>query len=227
MKNKILWMAAILTTGMAFGTIGCELEESCDPATDPECEVSDAGDTGGGGQDTNEDTGGGQFQTYNYVLIVDEEDPDLSSPTSTAGVDIYGVQLVRSAGGATFNASQVHACNFGSGDNDRATDCNQALGAPDSTCSPSSNSPTYVSLGGNDGGELIVSFGNLEEIVQGDQVIVYECGTAENPGATQEDYDFFVGVSTDPNASTWIECANDVTGTSTCTVPSLPQIPRN
>ena len=70
---------------------------------------------------------------------------------------------------------------------------------------------------------LIVSFGVLEEIEEGDTLTVYECGRAEDPGAADESYDVFVGVSTEPTAS-WVRCM-EVEGTQSCDVPRLPPIP--
>ena len=219
MKGKILGVVVLSTLVASYGFLGCELSESCDPATDDNCEVADTGTTDTGG---NEDTG--STQTYHYVMVEDLEDPGTSSPTHTAGVDIFGVQLIE--GGRTHNASQVHEVRFGTGDNSNATDANQVLGVPDDDCDPSADTPSYVSLGG-DGGYLIVSFGSLEEIVEGDDIVVHECGRAQNPGATDEHYDFFVGVATGASDPNWVTVCTRSTGVQTCRVPSLPQVPAN
>ena len=222
MKIRFLWLVAVFALGTGLALTGCELQESCDPATDPDCVVADTGgDTGGNTDMGTTDTG--QGQSYHYVLIEDREPAGSSSQTHTAGADIFGVQLMKN--GQTYNASDVHACNFGGGDNAHATDCTQALGVPVGDCS-TTRTADYVALGGQ-GGQLIVSFGTLEEIVTGNEIKVYECGAEHNPGALEEHYDAFVGVATDPNASTWQECIRQGTGETTCTVPSLPHVARN
>ncbi|MBN1946549.1 MAG: hypothetical protein JW797_12820 [Bradymonadales bacterium] len=210
MKGKTIWL---LTAALAITLYSaCELSE-----------IDGAGDTG---TDYSSDMGldQSQYQTYHYVLIQDMEDPEVSEDTRTAGVDIYGVQLVKM--GVTYNATQVHACAFGDGDNSRARDCNQVLGPPEGVCSATTSNPDYVSLGGL-GGHIIVSFGSREEINTANEVRVYECGAAQNPTATAEYYDYFVGVSTDPQDANWVECVHGATGGSSCTVPVLPLVPIN
>lgn len=222
MRTKIIDIAALLSVGVFLTITGCELEpERCSPSVDPECVETET--------DTSEDSGtpdadtSTEGQAYHYVFIADREDPDTSSPTHTAGVDIFGVQLNK--GGSLINASEVHTCNFGSGDNAHATNCESALGTPVGNCS-TSGTADYVALGGA-GGELVVSFGALEEIETGDQITVHECGREQNSGATDEEYDAFIGVSVDPNASTWVECLRGASGEGSCTVGSLPFVARN
>jgi hypothetical protein len=228
MTLKIHWLAVLCASVAMYGLAGCELQEACDPEV-TDCETPE-GDTGGEA-DAGEPDAGPQpeYQTYHYVLIDDLEDPGTSSRTHTSGVDIFGVQLV--AGGSTTNASQIHDCNFGTGDNGNARDCNQALGAPVGDCdSTTSNNPDfdadYVALGGL-GGYLIVSFGSLEEIEEGDEIIVHECGQAQNSGATEEFYDYSVGVATDASDPNWLRICSRASGVSTCRVPSLPQVELN
>ena len=223
MKMRLMWLVAVFALGTSMALTGCELQESCDPATDPDCVVADAASdtTTGGDMGTSDTTTEGQ--SYHYVLIEDREPAGSSSQTHTAGADIFGVQLVKN--GTTFNASDYHVCNFGGGDNAHATDCTQALGTPVGDCS-TSRTADYVALGG-EGGQLIVSFGQLEEILSGNEIKVYECGAEHNPGALEEHYDAYVGVSTSPSASTWVECVRGGTGESTCTVGTLPFVPRN
>ena len=223
MRMRLFCLTAELSIGVLVVHTGCELEESCDPATDDSCVVNEAdADTTTNDTSSNDTTDPGQ--SYHYLLIEDRENPDSSSPTHTAGVDIFGVQLTHT-GGSPINASEVHACNFGSGDNAHATNCESALGTPVGQCS-TSGTADYVALGGQ-GGNLIVSFGALEEIVAGDEITVHECGRDQNPNATDEEYDAFYGVSTDPNASTWVECLRGASGEGSCTVGSLPFVPRN
>ena len=208
--------AAALILGMAV--TGCEMTETCDPNTDPDCVVEDAGNT-------TTDTGtqvdqGQQGQSYHYVLIEDRTTDE--RPDQTGGADIAGVELVKS--GSSFFASQVHWCEFGNFDNSDAEDCNQALGAPASgqgECNPSASVPDFVSLGGV-GGQLIVSFGNLEEIVEGARIFVYECGRQQNPSAVDEPFDMRVGVATQPSDPNWLPCISNGTGIVDCTVPALP-----
>jgi len=156
---------------------------------------------------------------YHYVLILDRQDPETSSPTHTAGVDIYGAQL--DTNGQTFDVSSVDACGFGTGDNEAARYCDVVIGPPDDECDPDAIDPAFVSLGGEDG-YIIVSFGSLEPVVAGDIIYVYECGREQNPSAIQEYYDIYVGVGADPGDPHWVECALNATGTGVCTVPVLP-----
>jgi hypothetical protein len=218
-------LLAVFCVAMAGAYLSaCQLSESCDPNTDPNCVVDGGTDAGADTTvDTSTDEGGG-FQTYHYVLIQDLENPNTSSPTHTAGVDIDAVGLTKN-GAAEIYAAQVHECNFGPGDNAHATNCNLALGAPQNGCSPT-GTPDYVSLGG-DGGYIIVSFTNLAEIDTGNTLRVYECGSQQNPGATAEHFDASVGVATTLNDPHWVACITNGTGIAECTVPNLPQVPNN
>ena len=106
---RMLTLIALFATAVTL--TACPLEPS-PGSSDADADGGDAdalvdGDTGDSAPEA----------TYHYVLIEDLEDPETSSPTHTAGVDVFGVQL--SSGGETSDASQVHACNFGDGDNTR------------------------------------------------------------------------------------------------------------
>ncbi len=220
MRVRIEWMAvvAVALFGLVL-TTGCELSESCDPATDDNCEVSDAGDTA-----SVPDTSSG-FQSYYYVLVRDLEDSEPNS-YGTNGSEIDGIALLH--GGSANYADRVEAFGTGTGETN-FTDQNQVLGAPEGgdagVCETSQGH--FVSLGGTGGvgGYVIVSFttsvGDLQEIVNGDTVRVYECGD------TIENYNAFVGVGTSVSDPNWHPCGGTMTGVAECTVSSLPQVPIN
>jgi hypothetical protein len=214
MTLKTKWIAVLAILFVAFGMGACELEEECDPATDPDCQVADAGgDTGG------TDAGGDvqQFQTYNYVLVMDLEDPD------TAGVDLDAIALI--AGGSTFYADDWHECILGPGIEaagvTTTVDCNQALGPPNNQAGECTGSDTfYVNLGGT-GGSIVVSFDGLREIATGNQVRVYDCGRVP------DEYSIRVGVGTQVSDPDWVTCTPSASGVGECTVPNLPPVPIN
>ncbi len=194
-----------------------------DSENDNENESDTDRENGQEDENTNEngdDDDGPAFAPYRYVMIVDQEDPGTSSASSTAGADIDAVELV--SGGSVSDATQIENCWFGDGDNSAATNCSDALGAPDNGCSP--DAPDFVSLGGS-GGILVVSFGPDTEIFAGDVIIIYECGRDQNPGATDEHYDVWVGVSSGLDEPDYVQCMADGTGIAQCTVPTLPQVP--
>lgn len=221
MRVRIEWMAvvAVALFGLVL-TTGCELSESCDPATDPNCEVADAGTDG-----TTTPDGSSQYQSYYYVLVRDLEDSEPNS-YGTNGSEIDGIALFH--GGSANYADYVNAIGFGTGETDY-TDQNQVLGAPeggdDRICD--TDNPHFVSLGGTGGtgGYVIVSFftsvGDLQEIVNGDTVRIYECGD------TVEEYNAFVGVGTSVSDPNWHPCGGRMSGIGECTVSSLPQVPIN
>ncbi len=156
---------------------------------------------------------------YLYIMVVDLENSSTASATHTAGVDIDGIGLTVS--GLPYFADNVESVVFGVGDNAGAQDGTQVLSVPENSCD--AGAPTFVSLGG-DGGTLIVSFGEKTALNEGDVVTVYECGPQQTPGAIEEHYAIFVGVSPDPSADTWTTCTPDATGITSCTIPALPLV---
>lgn len=213
MRSTAKWAALVALVISALALNACELNESCDPTLDPGCIPvdPDAGDATLDGAD-----GAGELMTYHYALILDQE------PPTTGGVDLDAVSLIQK-GGRTHYASDFHECIFGPGiENVETTrDCNQALGPPNNAAGECTADDTfYVNLGGL-GGSIVVSFGDLEEIQEGDVIRVYECGRRDDY------YSVRVGVGTSVSDPNFIECVSRASGVSECTVPALPQIPIN
>ena len=214
MSYRLLTIVSMFLLG--FTMAACELEETCDPNIDPNCVV----DTG---RDVTADTGTDTpaFQSYFYVLV---EDRDTAPSGDTPGADVQAVELGK--GGGSFYISAVADAAFGSSPPEVGTDnanFNNVIGAPEGGCdlSDSDTYDTFVSLGG-EGGYFIGSFGSMEEIVAGNSITVHTC-----IGDDSEFWDAFVGVATDPGASSWVQVINDGRGTITGTVPVLPEIPIN
>ena len=185
---------------------------SADAATDARDDIDTRPEWGAPAEDF------GRHGEYRYVMVQDMENHDISSVTHTGGVDIYGLQLV--AGDRVLNASRIYDCSFGAGDNALARDCDQVLGEPEGWCSLDSNVPDFVSLGGEPG-QVIVSFGDLEVIREGDEITVFECGLPE----PDEGEWYNVYLSTDPDMpfETWVPVCMWETGVASCEVPALPE----
>jgi hypothetical protein len=215
MKNRVVWLSVAALSVLGLALSGCELEEDCDP-TVTDCTDASTTDTGTDqGSDQSNDVV--QGQTYHYVMVTDLTDPDISSPTSTAGADIDAIEL--EADGDSFFATRVDDFAEGPGDNDFGDDPNEALNSPEGEC-PTSGSANYYSLGGT-GGFIIVSFAQLQQIQTGDTIRVYECG------ATEEDYQAEVGVGTDPSDPNWVRVITAGTGIQEGTVGTLPFVDPN
>lgn len=211
-----MWRFLLALAALQLGA-GCELEQGeCDPTTDPNCVVPS------GDGSTDSDGLPPKFAPYVYVLVQDLEERDRGG--GRAGADIVAVEL--RSGGASSYASQVHDCEFGGLDNSLAQNCNVVQGVPlpdEQSClsDPTPAQVDFVSLGGV-GGSMVVSFGLLKEIQQGDQLVVYACD-----GVVSEHYNALVGTSSDPNDPNWRPCISNGTGISSCTVPVLPGVPVN
>ena len=221
-------------------TTGCELSDTCDPTftvcTEPVADfdgiedytlnttedISESDDVDSSTADLSEEEDSGETAlSYHYVMIEDLQTSDSPSAPMTAGVDIFGIQLEKD--GTLFNASRIHTCEFGDGDNSFARDCSKALGIPVPSCeSPGTEGAVadYVSLGGI-GGRLIVSFGDFEEIAEGDLIRVYECGLNLDPETVVEFYTTSIGSSSDASSDSWISCLPEGTGETECPVPML------
>jgi len=153
---------------------GCEIDETCDPELDPNCELTDAGgtDTGGGGTDTGgggTDTGGGTTTPdYRYVIIFDDSDQTGQHP----GADIDGVELVSATSSFATRVTDFTAPTDANG----APDPQQAIGAPNGgtggahMCDLDSDPEHWYSL---EGGWLVVDLGAT--VQDGDELFVYEC----------------------------------------------------
>lgn len=171
--------------------------------------------------DTPAPTEGQQFQTYHYVLLVDQ---DQNASGDRPGADIDGIELNKN--GSTLFLSQIHESDFGgvqpSGDN---SNFDNALGSPEDECQE--KDPIYwdrinfVSLGG-DGGYLIGSFTGLAALEPGDTLTVHACA-----GPLSETWTLSVGVSTDINDPNWLEIISAGVAVEDVTVPNLPQVPQN
>lgn len=155
-------------------------------------------------------SGDGGPATYAFLLIKDEEDPATTGASATAGADIDAVQVMM--GGELRAAAVVEGSGFGSGDNSSASTASDALGAPDSECGV--GDPGYVSLGGEDGGYLILSFG--ADLSTGDTVTVTECGGSS--WNTAELYDVRVG-NDGLFGTDWVLCGDDLSAIDECFVP--------
>lgn len=220
MKGSYRWLAVLSVVLMGWGLSACELNETCDPATDPDCIPADTG------ADQTTDTGtdqGGQFQTYHYVLV---QDRDQNASGDRPGADIDAVELDK--GGSPVYLSQVHESGRGdetpSGAN---ADFNNAIGSPDADCGPGTTDPSdwdpngFVSLGG-DGGYFIGSFSGLAEIEAGDELTVYACA-----GELSEEWDLRVGLATTLNDPNWFMVIDGGVSRLSVNIPNLPQVPRN
>ena len=215
MRYRLLTIVSMFLLG--FTMAACELEETCDPNLDPTC-VVDAG-TPDATTDVTDETP--QFQSYFYVLV---EDRDTDPSGDTPGGDVQAVELGK--GGASYYISTVEDAAFGSSPPEVGADnanFRNVIGAPEGGCDLTDDTTydTFVSLGG-EGGYFIGSFGSMEEIVAGNTITVHTC-----IGPASEFWDAFVGVATDPGASTWVQVIDDGRGTTSGTVPVLPEIPRN
>jgi hypothetical protein len=153
---------------------------------------------------------------YQFIRIDDDHPISATEATSTSGVDIYGIELIRADTGETLWAEVVHVCAFGIGDNSFAADCTMVLGEPDGSCLTDGEA-SYVSLGGP-GGSLVVTMEGNARINQGDIVRVLECGADENPEELDERYIVLIGSSTDPEDPNWGECGTGY-GSDECVVP--------
>lgn len=201
---------------IALLSSGCELNETCDPNTDPGCKPP----VGDGGTDT--DAKAIKSLPYTFVYVA-----DLTSDgrNGVGGADIIGIELIQ--GGSSFYASQVHSCEFGALDNSLAKNCNVAQGVPTQdpqSCPtpPVAGQADFVSLGGT-GGSLIVSFGLLKPIFTGDQIIVHACKRLTG----DELYNVYVGPSAQPSDPQWVSVIASGEGTQQGVVPTLPAVPSN
>src|SRR5690606_14726268 len=101
-----------------------------------------------------------------------------------------------------------------------AADFTKLLRAPQGTCS--AGDPDYVSLGA-EGAYAIVSFGeDRVELAAGDELVIYECGDANDPDAAADTYDVFFGGAASPDDARWSPWVEGATGETRCTVPTLP-----
>ena len=168
--------------------MACE-DKPCNRNTDPEC-------------------------VYRFAMIKDVTPLTDLKKTGTDGADIYGVVLFHQMLTNPILATQVHACGFGPGNNSLADDCNYTLSAGTSTCGTTDYD--YTALGGK-GGYVIVNFGG--EIIDTDDIVrVYECDAGDNDDDYDEDYQVYVGVSSDPNDPSWFLCGETTSGLTDCTV---------
>jgi len=212
MTMRVRWLTVLSMFLLGLSLSACELNEQCDPDVDENCTVVDAG-----GDTTVDQTP--QYQSFYYVLV---EDNDQNASGNTPGADVDAVALIH--GGSSTYLGEVYEAAFGSvqpdGDN---RNFNNVLGAPEGTCdrNDSSTYNTFVSLGG-EGGYFIGSFGSLQEILTGDTIQVFTC-----TGPLSESWDASVGVGDSISDANWVLVINDGVGTTTGTVPQLPQIPIN
>jgi hypothetical protein len=164
----------------------CEMTDSCDPATDPNCVPNETGTDAGG--DTAADTP--QFQTYHYILI---EDLDNEASGPRPGADIDGVELLH-GGTRSYLAEIEESRNGGEVAPGANADFNNAIGQPEGQCVGRDDSEwdleTFVSLGG-EGGYLLAYFDDLAPIENGDTITV----TASSDTASNE-WQLRVGVGT-------------------------------
>lgn len=237
MNKAIQPLVLIGAIALALALSGCEVGGSCNPNGNEDCIAGNQNHNDNGGaigddnandnnnaSDNNANDNGADEPTlasYRYVMVLDREDPSTSSASSTAGADIDAVAVAKTDGSIQY-ATRVEVCTFGGGDNSGATDCSQALDVPESGCSP--DAPDFVSLGG-DGGTLVVGFASGVAMENGDVLIVYECGGDQNPGATDEDFDAYIGVSADTADANWVRCMADASGIAQCAIPNLPDVP--
>ncbi len=191
MLRRNLYFQAAVAGLVSMGLMAPGCGGPCNQKTDPDC-------------------------VYRFVMIRDTVPPAGFTGTQTEGVDIYGVQLFHTLLANPTDAQQVHDCQFGSGDNSAATDCEYVVATHESACSGDEGAADYVSLGG-EGGYVIVSFGG--EVMSTDDIIrVYECETGTNGDNIEETYEVWTGVSTDPEDPSWLLCGDKMTGTEDCDV---------
>jgi len=216
MKMTFRLLAVVSMLALGFSMAACEMSESCDPATDPNCVPADAG------TDQTTDTGTDQptSQTYHYVLI---QDLDQNASGDRPGADIDAVELDK--GGSPLYLARIEESGFGveppTGSN---RNFSNALGAPQGTCigeAPADWDPTtFVSLGGV-GGYLIGSFTGLAAIETGDELTVHACS-----GPASESWNASVGVATTLTDPDWFQVMTGV-GVTSVTIPNLPVVPMN
>lgn len=218
MKMSLRLLAVVSMLVLGFTMAACEMSESCDPATDPNCEVVDAGTD----QTTDTVSDQPQYQTYHYVLIQDlDSSPRLPHP----GADIDGVEL--SKGGVSYYLARIEEGAYGTvppEDGSPNDNFNNALGRPQGTCVGRDDSQwdenTFVSLGGT-GGYLIGSFTDLVAIETGNELTVHTCSDSAS-----EDWRGSVGVADTLSDPDWFIVMTGV-GVSSVTIPNLPNVEMN
>lgn len=207
-SRALAGVLGLLALGVAVSLSGaCSLNESCDPATDPDCVPTGPPVVLDGGPSPD----AAVYQTYHYVLVRDQES------TGTAGTELDAVELI--SGGQTFYADSYYDFIEGAGKQHISTtqDPNVALGPPGSDAD---GGVSTVFLGGT-GGSIAVSFGGKRELAEGDQVRVY---TADGgPGR----FGIYVGVEPKENSQYWVTCTPSATVIPECPVPPLPPVAAN
>lgn len=199
-------LGVILLLGTILAAGGCELSENCDPETDPDCVEMPPPVTG---RDAKVGT---TFQTYHYVLILDQESNE------TGGMELDAVALVK--GGSVHYADTFHECIQGEGIQNvkGSTDCNQALGPPGPDGGPcTSGGKSSVFLGGT-GGSIVLSFSGKDSIADDDLVRVITCGGG--PGK----FGIYIGVEPKASSPHWVACTKSATVSPECRVPTLPEV---
>ena len=222
MKTRHQWFVIVAAGLVGFYSAACELNESCDPAVDADCVAADASGDSNTGSDAGQEVDQTQSQTYNYVLV---EDQDQNASGDTPGADIDAVEL--NQGGASIYLARIEQSGFGLGQAELQAltgngNPNNLIGPPVTDCSRQDDKDQFYSLGG-EGGFFIGSFTGLAEIQTGDTIRVHVCDV----GAQSETWDLSVGVATDVSADTFVPCITGGLGTTDCTVPNLPAVPLN
>ena len=221
--KKLFSIFAVLILGTAF--------MACDFGSDDE-----DGTTGGeedtytseGDQYTEEDTGGGGTYDNDWELVMIIDSPDNTVDTCNAGnpgADIDAVEIYRD-GDLYGWANSVEALDTDiwggawpcdNADNDK-DDPDEMLGQADGLASSDDGFSGYFSLNGR------TAYMLMSDLMEnGDELVIYEMFNAENPDATIEDYQVYLGYYTnDGDMAFTDEAFSDWnTGTVTGTIDGL------
>ena len=217
--KKFLSIFAVMILGTAF--------MACDFGGDDDDSTGGEPDTYYGDDEYTEDdtTGGGYENDWELVLIIDS--PDNTADTCNAGnpgADIDAVEVYRD-GELHGTANSVEAMDndiwdaawpCDNDDNDK-DDPDEMLGQADGLASADDGFSGYFSLNGR---SAYLAMSDIME--NGDELVIYEMFNAENPEATIEDYQVYLGYYTgDDMAFTDDAFADWNTGTVTGTITGL------
>jgi len=217
--KKFLSILAVMILGSAF--MACDFGSDDDDTTTPEADSYIEAD-----EYTDDDAGGGIENHWELVMIIDS--PDNTVDTCNAGnpgADIDAVELYRD-GDVYGWANSVEALDTDiwggawpcdNADNDK-DDPDEMLGQADGTASSDEGFSGYFSLNGR------TAYLLMSDIMEnGDELVIYEMFNAENPDATIEDYQVYLGYYTNDGDMAFTDDAftDWNTGTVTGTVDGL------
>ncbi len=196
--KKFLSIFAVMILGTAF--------MACDFGGDDDDSSGGEPDAGYTEDDTyyEEDTSGGGYENdWELVLIIDAEENTVDTCNAgNPGADIDAVEIYRDGEIHGWGQS-VEAVdhNFATpcDDNDK-DDPDEMVGQADGHASSDQGFSGYFSLNGR------MAYLLMSEIMEnGDELVIYEMFNAENPDATIEDYQVYLGYYTNDGDMTFTD----------------------